>query len=460
MSNRLREEHHPTQAVPSQPSQPSLSSLPLGRGPTATGMEEERDLSEYDVTYMEAGEAFYQRRLELMHESNAREVELRGIRLGNHHDDDERKDNSTTGNTRGNDTPPFSASPVDGGLEGLAARMVILASDRTIRLKTHRCCFSTTDLEDWLQYAPRRYQYPTSQLLQRLLDDALLDCVQVVRGESKVTGNGAGTTTSTSSSSSSSSWMKDQGYSTENLYRVSSRVTYTTATATTAVEQDPFFVQMLLLNVVSWNIEDEEDGGKKDDGEGGEHSAGRTAKKGSNSGKLTQLFEKPLKLLKRSGSEKETAGGGNNNSSNGSSNSSGNDSGNGSSSNGSGNSNGSSSNGSNGNGNGNGSGSSVKFKLVVWSPSGRWHVWRRYSEFLTLHQALGNSFEQASLTLPPFPSKNVIGSYQRSKTFLENRRKKLDIYMSAVVNTHAFHTKALAHFLDPLLGEDDVVDLP
>ena len=97
---------------------------------------------------------------------------------------------------------------------------------------------------------------------------------------------------------------------------------------------------------------------------------------------------------------------------------------------------------------------------MVWSPSGRWHVWRRYSEFLTLHQALGNSFEQASLTLPPFPSKNVIGSYQRSKTFLENRRKKLDIYMSAVVNTHAFHTKALAHFLDPLLGEDDVVDLP
>ena len=215
--------------------------------------------------------------------------------------------------------------------------------------------------------------------------------------------------------------MKDQGYSTENLYRVSSRVTHTTATATTttAVEQDPFFVQMLLLNVVSWNIEDEEDGGKKDDGEGGEHSAGRTANKGSNSGKLTQLFEKPLKLLKRSGSEKETAGGGNNNSSNGSGNGSGDGSGGGSGGGGSG---GGSGNGSNGNGNG--SGSSVKFKLVVWSPSGRWHVWRRYSEFLTLHQALGNSFEQASLTLPPFPSKNVIGSYQRRKTFLENRRKK------------------------------------
>jgi hypothetical protein len=43
-------------------------------------------------------------------------------------------------------------------------------------------------------------------------------------------------------------------------------VTHATATTTTAVEQDPFFVQMLLLNVVSWNIEDEEDGGKKDDG--------------------------------------------------------------------------------------------------------------------------------------------------------------------------------------------------
>ena len=47
----------------------------------------------------------------------------------------------------------------------------------------------------------------------------------------------------------------------------------------------------------------------------------------------------------------------------------------------------------------------------------------------------------------------------RSNEVLERRRTKLDLYLSAVVNTNFFQTKTLALFLDPMLEEVDVVSL-
>jgi hypothetical protein len=77
--------------------------------------EEEDDQLEYDVVYMSTGEMFHNRRSDLIFESNGK---------SNIQDMDEGK---IIGRI-----PPSGVSPVDGGLEGLAARMVILASDRIV----------------------------------------------------------------------------------------------------------------------------------------------------------------------------------------------------------------------------------------------------------------------------------------------------------------------------------------
>ena len=77
--------------------------------------------------------------------------------------------------------PARQTGGLSGGLAALAGRMGVLARDYVVRLRSHRYAFSSADVEDWLQHAPKPFRagYPTSQLLLRLLDEGLLAAVPV-----------------------------------------------------------------------------------------------------------------------------------------------------------------------------------------------------------------------------------------------------------------------------------------
>ena len=95
----------------------------------------------------------------------------------------------------------------------------------------------------------------------------------------------------------------------------------------------------------------------------------------------------------------------------------------------------------------------VSYCVLILTPYGHWKTQRRYSEFRTLDKALSKSFDDASASLPPFPSKKRLRADKNSDKFLNSRRTRLDIYLSAVCNTFSFQTAELAAFLDPCLDE-------
>ena len=88
----------------------------------------------------------------------------------------------------------------------------------------------------------------------------------------------------------------------------------------------------------------------------------------------------------------------------------------------------------------------MSYCVLVLTPYGHWKTQRRYSEFRVLDKALSKTFDDASASLPPFPSKKRLRADKNSDKFLNSRRTRLDIYLSAVCNTFSFQTAELAAF--------------
>lgn len=68
------------------------------------------------------------------------------------------------------------------------------------------------------------------------------------------------------------------------------------------------------------------------------------------------------------------------------------------------------------------------FKIKVASPTESWTVWRRYSEFVVLHEKLG---KQVDFEIPPLPPKKMFGHF--SKDFLTKRQRELEAWLQKIL---------------------------
>mmetsp|Transcript_88148 Transcript_88148/g.221898 ORF Transcript_88148/g.221898 Transcript_88148/m.221898 type:complete len:558 (+) Transcript_88148:54-1727(+) len=78
----------------------------------------------------------------------------------------------------------------------------------------------------------------------------------------------------------------------------------------------------------------------------------------------------------------------------------------------------------------------VEYCLVVTHRSGlRWQAWRRFSEFIQLHEELTRDMtdEQAE-TLPEPPQKSWLPSFTQSTEFRDHRQRELQTYVAAVIS--------------------------
>lgn len=93
-------------------------------------------------------------------------------------------------------------------------------------------------------------------------------------------------------------------------------------------------------------------------------------------------------------------------------------------------------------------GSGAGQKFAVWSVSvettkgGHMHMFKRYSEFVTLRNNLVTSFPDHVTEIPKLPPKKVFGNLQND--FLVKRRRGLEFFISCVL-------------LNPILANSDVV---
>ena len=112
----------------------------------------------------------------------------------------------------------------------------------------------------------------------------------------------------------------------------------------------------------------------------------------------------------------------------------------------------------------------VRYLIVIRTLCDAWTVERRYSEFRQLHKKLQSDkvSSPARHSMVAFPSRQTLKGVGRSQTFLEKRRKRLEVFLQCVTNTSSFQVDTLAIFLDPDLdeaivekfsGQDDEVDV-
>jgi hypothetical protein len=395
----------------------------------------------YNIRYVESGESFYARRSMVRAEAGGITADV-AIRAGVMRDGAAEQgggggvaassapasssSSSTFASSSGGGTAPLSIhaagdmqdepgmmfpSPgrdggLSGGLAALAGRMGVLARDYVVRLRSHRYAFSSTDVEGWLQHAPKHFRagYPTSQLLLRLLDEGLLAAVPVVTAslQSDAEENIAAAEAdekkeedTAAAATAEQQWdVEDDSDEAENEKDVAPAAAAAVAVVPPTLDPgciadglfrvkrpnvglpdvrqlDPFFVQMTMVRVTSW-------------------------KRVVPSKSIT-----PTKLGVGSRAARAY----------------------------------------------------VSYCVLVLTPYGHWKTQRRYSEFRVLDKALSKTFDDASASLPPFPSKKRLRADKNSDKFLNARRRRLDIYLSAVCNTFSFQTAELAGFLDPCLDE-------
>lgn len=93
--------------------------------------------------------------------------------------------------------------------------------------------------------------------------------------------------------------------------------------------------------------------------------------------------------------------------------------------------------------------SSTYTAYVIRIVAGRkvWHVSHRYSDFVELHQSLRETIDKS--ILPRLPGKHILRFNNKDPTFVEKRRKGLEVYLRAVVRIEsAWSSPYLVHFLD------------
>jgi hypothetical protein len=72
------------------------------------------------------------------------------------------------------------------------------------------------------------------------------------------------------------------------------------------------------------------------------------------------------------------------------------------------------------------------YQIYVRVLDEEWNVYRRYSQFYSLHKYIKKKFPSAHLMSKDFPPKKTIGN--RDAKVVQERRKKLESYLRAVVN--------------------------
>ena len=72
------------------------------------------------------------------------------------------------------------------------------------------------------------------------------------------------------------------------------------------------------------------------------------------------------------------------------------------------------------------------YQIYVRVKDEEWNVYRRYSQFHELHMKLKKQYPAAKVLQKEFPPKKTIGN--RDAKVVQDRRKKLESYLRAVVN--------------------------
>ena len=70
------------------------------------------------------------------------------------------------------------------------------------------------------------------------------------------------------------------------------------------------------------------------------------------------------------------------------------------------------------------------YQIYICIKDDEWNVYRRYSQFYTIHQILKKKYQQISAL--EFPPKKTIGN--RHAKVVQERRKKLEAYLRATIN--------------------------
>jgi len=81
-------------------------------------------------------------------------------------------------------------------------------------------------------------------------------------------------------------------------------------------------------------------------------------------------------------------------------------------------------------------GDHVEYCINVQHRSGLcWQAWRRFSDFVALHEELANELDPEDLeVLPAPPKKSWLPTFAQTDGFLEQRQRELQAYVSAVLN--------------------------